>query len=60
MASHSSNLAWRIPQTGYSPWDHKELDMPERQHYELTNSESHHFLSPSPQPISNPSHYSQI
>ena len=30
-ATHSSILAWRIPWTedlrGYSPWDHKELDM---------------------------------
>ena len=30
MATHSSSLAWRIPQTeeltGYSPWGHKELD----------------------------------
>ena len=30
MATHSSTLAWRIPQIeepiGYSPWDHKELD----------------------------------
>ena len=36
MATHSSILAWRIPQiptvgqrnfVGYSPWAHKELDM---------------------------------
>jgi len=31
MVTHSSVLAWRIPWTedpgGYSPWDHKELDM---------------------------------
>ena len=29
MATHSSVLAWRIPQTemaGYSPWSHKELN----------------------------------
>ena len=38
MATHSSILAWRIPQiptvgqrnlVGYSPWAHKELDMTE-------------------------------
>ena len=33
MTIHSSILAWRIPWTeelvGYSPWGHKELDMPE-------------------------------
>ena len=33
IAAHSSILAWRIPWTeelvGYSPWGHKELDMPE-------------------------------
>ena len=29
MATHSSILAWRIPLAGYSPWDHKELDMTE-------------------------------
>jgi len=32
-AAHSSILAWRIPWTeelvGYSPWGHKELDIPE-------------------------------
>ena len=38
MATHSSILAWRIPQTevpgyslhGYSLWDHKESDMTEQ------------------------------
>ena len=34
MATHSRNLAWRIPWTeepgGYSPWGHKELDTTER------------------------------
>ena len=25
-ASHSSILAWRIPWTGYNPWDHEESD----------------------------------
>ena len=34
MATHSSILAQRIPQTeslvGYSPWGHKELDMTEQ------------------------------
>ena len=34
MVIHSSILAWKIPWTeslvGYSPWDHKELDMTER------------------------------
>ena len=33
MEIHSSILAWKIPWTeslvGYSPWDHKELDMTE-------------------------------
>ena len=33
VATHSSILAWRIPWTeelvGYSPWGHKELDIPE-------------------------------
>ena len=33
MATHSSILAWRIPQSeepaGYSPWGCKELDMTE-------------------------------
>ena len=28
MATHSNNLAWRIPWT-HSPWSHKELDMTE-------------------------------
>ena len=34
MATHSSNLAWRIPWTrslvGYSPWSRKELDATEQ------------------------------
>ena len=35
MATHSNILAWRIPMDreawqGYSPWNHKELDMTER------------------------------
>ena len=34
MATHCSILAWKIPWqrslAGYSPWDHKELDTPER------------------------------
>ena len=35
MATHSSVLAWRIPQTEepgglYSPWSHKESDKTER------------------------------
>ena len=33
MVTHSSILSWRIPWTeelvGYSPWGHKESDMPE-------------------------------
>ena len=29
-ATHSSILAWRIPQTVYSPWGHKESDTSER------------------------------
>ena len=42
MATHSSILAWRIPWTerpglqsgllGYSPWNHKESDMPKHTH----------------------------
>ena len=38
MANHSSNLAWRIPQTGYSPWDHKESDTTERLHFHFSLS----------------------
>ena len=33
MATHSSMLAWKIPQRslmGYSPWGCKELDMTEQ------------------------------
>ena len=34
LATHSSILAWRIHEqsslAGYSPWDHKELDVTER------------------------------
>ena len=33
MATHSSTLAWKIPQMeepGYSPWGRKELDTNER------------------------------
>ena len=30
MATHSSTLAWRIPWTGYSPYDLKESDTMER------------------------------
>ena len=41
MATHSSNLAWKIPwmeEPGrYSPWGRKELDMTERLHF--------HFIS---------------
>ena len=37
MATHSSTLAWKIPQTGgmviYSPWGHKELDTTQRLHF---------------------------
>ena len=29
-ATHSSILAWRIPQTVYSPWGRKESDTTER------------------------------
>ena len=33
MATHSSTLAWKVhgrrSLVGYSPWDHKELDMTE-------------------------------
>ena len=35
MATHSSVLAWRIPQrslAGYSPWNCKESDMTEHAH----------------------------
>ena len=41
MATHSSNLAWRIPQTeepgGLSPWGSKELDTTEQ----LTHFHTH-------------------
>ena len=30
MATYSCILAWRIPQTDYGPWGHKELDTNER------------------------------
>ena len=37
MATHSSILAWEIPQTeelvGYSPWGRKESNMTERLHF---------------------------
>ena len=37
MATHSSNLAWKIPwieEPGrYSPWGHKESDTTERLHF---------------------------
>ena len=37
MATHSSVLAWKIPWmeslVGYSPWDSKELDMTEDEHF---------------------------
>ena len=37
MATHSSILAWKIPQTvepvDYSPWGRKELDTTERLHF---------------------------
>ena len=36
MATHSSILAWKIPQrslVGYSPWGHKELCMTEGLHF---------------------------
>ena len=32
MATPSSILAWRMEPGGYSLWDHKELDMTEREH----------------------------
>ena len=36
MATYSSILAWKIPQTGaledHSPWGHEELDVTERLH----------------------------
>ena len=42
MAFHSSTLAWKIPRTekpgaGYSPWDRKESDTPERLHFHFTD-----------------------
>ena len=41
MATHSSILAWRIPQrslVGYSPWGHEELDVTGRQtHTQIEN-----------------------
>ena len=43
MATHSSILAWRIPQqrslAGYSPWGCKELDTIELLTLSLSNSE---------------------
>ena len=41
MATHSSILAWRIPQTEepdrlHSPWGPKELDRTERLHFQFT------------------------
>ena len=37
MATHSRNLAWKIPQMEepgrYSPWDHKESDTTEQLHF---------------------------
>ena len=45
MATHSSILAWKIPQrslVGYSPWDHKESDITE-QH--STHSTAHNHLN---------------
>ena len=48
MATYSSILAWRILWTknlgGYSPWDHKKLDMTEHAHVHAhthTHSEMH-------------------
>ena len=38
MATHSSILAWKIPQrslVGYSSWGHKESDMTKRLHNKL-------------------------
>ena len=38
-ATRSSILAWKIPWTeelvGYSPWDHRELDITEQLHFRL-------------------------
>ena len=43
MATHSSNLAWKIPwmeEPGrYSPWGRKELDMTERLHFHFISGE---------------------
>ena len=43
MATHSSTLAWKTPQTekpgaGYSLWGHKELDTTERLHFHFSLS----------------------
>ena len=42
MATHSSTLAWKIPQmkepVGYSPCGHKESDMTEQLHFLLNSS----------------------
>ena len=47
MATCSSILAWKIPWTeepggvlvGYSPWDHKELDMTEHHTHTHTHTQ---------------------
>ena len=40
MATHSSTIAWKIPQTEepgrYSLWGHKESDMTEQLHFHFT------------------------
>ena len=40
-ATHSSILAWRIPQTIYSPWGCKESDTAEWLSLHFTMSEGH-------------------
>ena len=46
MATHSSILAWRMPQrnlVGYRPWDHKESDTTEKVSTWHTQTEESHF-----------------
>ena len=53
MATHSSNLAWRIPRTEeppYSPWRHKESDVTEGLTPALLLSSPQVALVPGPGP----------
>ena len=67
MPIHSSSLAWRIPQTGYSPWGQRQLDMTEQQTLSLSPTMQHlgllnvsswgagRIFWPSPKPVIRPS-----